>query len=81
MKSSWSLSATIVQHSLAVAVAVALMGGTILTGRAQDKPAPADRAARPVIRVPTALTLEVARVIVEARKPCSKLKTAALLSP
>ena len=41
MKLSWSLSATIVQHSLAVALAVALMGGTIVTGRAQDKPAPA----------------------------------------
>ena len=72
MKSSWSLSATIVQHSLAVAVAVALMGGTIVTGRAQDKPAPADRAARPVIRVPTALTLEEARVIVEAAKAVVK---------
>ena len=72
MKPSWFLTAPITKHSLAVAVALALTGGTILTGRAQDKPAPADRAARPVIRVPTALTLEEARVIVEAAKAVVK---------
>jgi len=35
---------------------------------AQDKPASIERAARPLIRVPTHLTLEEARVIIEAAK-------------
>ncbi len=39
---------------------------------AQDKPAPADRASRPLIRVPTALTLEEARIIIEAAKDVVK---------
>jgi len=41
---------------------------------AQDKPAaaPTDRAARPLIRVPTALPLDEARVIVEAAKAVVK---------
>ena len=39
---------------------------------AQDKPAPADRASRPLIRVPTALTLEEARIIIEAAKAVVK---------
>ena len=47
-------------------------GGHVGVATAQDKPAPADRAARPVIRVPTALTLEEARVIVEAAKAVVK---------
>ena len=72
MKPTCFLTATILKHSLAIAVAVALTGGAIATVRAQDKPVPADRAARPVIRVPTALTLEEARVIVEAAKAVVK---------
>ncbi len=72
MKPSWFLTATIIKHSLAVAGAVALTSGAIATVRAQDKPTPADRAARPVIRVPTALTLEEARIIVEAAKAVVK---------
>jgi glc operon protein GlcG len=47
-------------------------GGHVDVAIAQDKPAPVDRAARPVIRVPTALTLEEARVIVEAAKAVVK---------
>ena len=47
-------------------------GGHVGVAIAQDKPAPIDRAARPVIRVPTALTLEEARVIVEAAKAVVK---------
>jgi glc operon protein GlcG len=39
---------------------------------AQDKQAPADRALRPLIRVPTALTLEEARIIIEAAKDVVK---------
>jgi glc operon protein GlcG len=39
---------------------------------AQEKSAPADRASRPIVRVPTALTLEEARVIVEAAKAVVK---------
>jgi uncharacterized protein GlcG (DUF336 family) len=35
---------------------------------AQDKPAAIERAARPLVRVPTHLTLEEARVIIEAAK-------------
>jgi len=47
-------------------------GGHVDVAIAQDKPAPVDRAARPVIRVPTAVTLEEARVIVEAAKAVVK---------
>ncbi len=47
-------------------------GGQVGVATAQDKPAPADRAARPVIRVPTALTLEEAHVIIEAAKAVVK---------
>jgi glc operon protein GlcG len=72
MKPSWFLTATIIKHSLAVAGVVALTSGAIATVRAQDKPTPADRAVRPVIRVPTALTLEEARIIVEAAKAVVK---------
>jgi uncharacterized protein GlcG (DUF336 family) len=39
---------------------------------AQEKSAPSDRAARPLIRVPTALPLDEARVIVEAAKAVVK---------
>ena len=47
-------------------------GDGIATAQAQEKPAPADRAARPLIRVPTALPLEEARIIVEAAKAVVK---------
>ncbi len=39
---------------------------------AQDKPASIERAARPLVRVPIHLTLEEARVIVEAAKSVVK---------
>ena len=68
MKPSGFLAATIIKQSIAVAAALALVGGVIADVRAQDKAAPADRASRPLIRVPTALTLEEARVIIEAAK-------------
>jgi uncharacterized protein GlcG (DUF336 family) len=55
--------------------AVALCCGSAITKlHAQDKPPKpsADRASRPIIRVPTALTLEEARVIIEAAKAVVK---------
>ena len=73
MKPSGFLAATIIKQSIAVAAALALVGGVIADVRAQEKPAPrADRASRPLIRVPTALTLEEARVIIEAAKAVVK---------
>jgi len=42
--------------------------GMLRMAIAQDKPASADRAARPLIRVPTNLTLDEARIIIEAAK-------------
>jgi uncharacterized protein GlcG (DUF336 family) len=52
------------------AVALCFCGSATTKLQAQDKPpAPvADRASRPLIRVPTVLTLEEARVIIEAAK-------------
>src|SRR4029434_7204106 len=47
-------------------------GGHVDVAIAQDKAAPVDRGARPVSRVPTALKLEEARVIVEAAKAVVK---------
>lgn len=47
-------------------------GGPIRVVTAQEKPAPAARASRPLIRVPTALTLEEARIIIEAAKEVVK---------
>ena len=58
--------------TLIVLQLVTLNGGHLGAAIAQDKPAPADRVARQVIRVPTALTLEEARVIVEAAKAVVK---------
>ena len=58
--------------TLIVIQLLTISGGHVGVATAQDKPAPADRAARPVIRVPTALTLEEARVIVEAAKAVVK---------
>ena len=72
MKPSVFLAATLIKQSIAFAAALALVGGVIADVRAQDKPAPADRASRPLIRVPTALTLEEARVIIEAAKAVVK---------
>jgi uncharacterized protein GlcG (DUF336 family) len=42
------------------------------SANAQEKSSPSDRAARPLIRVPTALPLEEARIIVEAAKAVVK---------
>ena len=72
MKPSGFLTPTIIKLYISSALAVALIDGAIATVRAQDKPAPTDRSARPVIRVPTALTLDEARVIVEAAKAVVK---------
>jgi uncharacterized protein GlcG (DUF336 family) len=49
-----------------------LIVGSPVKARAQEKSAPSDRAARPLIRVPTALPLDEARVIVEAAKAAVK---------
>jgi len=53
---------------------IGLIAGSPINARAQERPdpAPADRAARPLIRVPTALPLDEARVIVEAAKALVK---------
>jgi len=72
MKPSGFLTPTIIKLYISSALAVALIDGAIATVRAQDKPAPTDRSARPVIRVLTALTLDEARVIVEAAKAVVK---------
>jgi len=42
--------------------------GALLIAIAQEKPAPIERSSRPLIRVPTHLSLEEARVIIEAAK-------------
>ena len=54
------------------ALLFASMSSNQVRVHAQEKPAPDDRASRPIIRVPTALTLEEARVIVEAAKAVVK---------
>lgn len=46
--------------------------GMLRMAIAQDKPGSADRAARPLIRVPTNLTLDEARIIIEAAKTVVK---------
>ena len=55
-------------------ILIASIAGSPVNLRAQEKPSTAaeDRAARPIIRVPTALPLEEARVIVEAAKAVVK---------
>ena len=55
-----------------VVFSLLLLGWPPCAARAQEKPAPAERASRPIIRVPTALTLEEARVIIEAAKAVVK---------
>ncbi len=57
-----------------IALWIGLIAGSWTNARAQEKPEPAsaDRAARPLIRVPTALPLDEARVIVEAAKAVVK---------
>lgn len=49
-----------------------LLGWPVCVVTAQEKGAPTERASRPIIRVPTALTLEEARVIIEAAKAVVK---------
>ena len=58
--------------ALLAALLFASIDGAFVNVTAQEKPAPSDRAARPLIRVPTALPLEEARVIVEAAKAVVK---------
>ena len=58
--------------SIALALSLLLLSGAMSSIRAQEKPAPTERASRPLIRVPTALTLEEARVIIEAAKAVVK---------
>ena len=56
------------------AIALCFCGSATTKLQAQDKPPVpvADRASRPLIRVPTVLTLEEARVIIEAAKAVVK---------
>jgi glc operon protein GlcG len=58
--------------TLIVLQLLTVSGGQVGVAIAQDKPAPGDRASRPLIRVPTALTLEEARIIIEAAKAVVK---------
>jgi len=53
---------------VAAAGAIAATGALSGLSIAQDKPAAIERAARPLVRVPIHLTLEEARVIIEAAK-------------
>jgi uncharacterized protein GlcG (DUF336 family) len=67
----------ILELSSVVAILIVIRLLTICGGHdgvviAQDKPAPAERVSRPLIRVPTALTLEEARIIIEAAKDVVK---------
>jgi uncharacterized protein GlcG (DUF336 family) len=66
-----------IRHSLwlvlsVTAVALCFFGngrrGALTSAIAQQKPAPIERASRPLIRVPTHLSLEEARIIIEAAK-------------
>jgi uncharacterized protein GlcG (DUF336 family) len=74
MKVSRRFRTTTIAALIAGAVALFHSGSHTTTLYAQDKPpAPSgDRASRPLIRVPTALTLEEARVIIEAAKAVVK---------
>jgi uncharacterized protein GlcG (DUF336 family) len=74
MKRQTFLSKDGVRAFLATALLTFALGPQPGTVRAQEKPAaaPSDRAARPLIRVPTALPLDEARVIVEAAKAIVK---------
>jgi uncharacterized protein GlcG (DUF336 family) len=73
MKRQLLFGMKIVPALLCVGLSFVLVGNRITHGQAQDKtPAPSERAARPLIRVPTALTLDEARVIVEAAKAVVK---------
>ena len=58
--------------AICAALLLASIAGAKVNVHAQEKPAPDDRAARPLIRVPTALPLEEARVIIEAAKAVVK---------
>jgi len=70
MKTVEHLSKLLRARYLAPLILIAVLPTSIVT--AQEKSAPSDRAARPIIRVPTALTLEEARVIIEAAKAAVK---------
>jgi len=71
---SQRLAATIMK--ILLTMGISLLVGDNLTCRAwgQEKPAPAasDRASRPLIRVPTALPLDEARILIEAAKAVVK---------
>jgi uncharacterized protein GlcG (DUF336 family) len=70
MKTVEHLSKLLRARYLAPLILIAVLPTSIVT--AQEKSTPTDRAARPLIRVPTALALEEARVIVEAAKAVVK---------
>ncbi len=69
------ITATTIMKIL-LTMGISLLGGDNLTCRAwgQEKAAPAasDRASRPLIRVPTALPLDEARILIEAAKAVVK---------
>ena len=67
--SGWFTNCRTARYLIALTLMTLLPTGD---AAAQEKSAPSDRAARPIIRVPTALTLEEARVIIEAAKALVK---------
>jgi uncharacterized protein GlcG (DUF336 family) len=73
MRPSSHFQMNILSALISAAIAVCC-GSSIGKLHAQDKPPKptADRASRPIIRIPTALTLEEARVIIEAAKAVVK---------
>ena len=74
MKPSKVVVTSMADTLIVIGLAVFLFGSFVRNLQAQAKPpAPAaDRASRPIVRVPTALSLEEARVIIEAAKAMVK---------
>jgi glc operon protein GlcG len=68
------LATTIMKILLTMGISLLLGDNLVYRAWGQEKPAPAasDRASRPLIRVPTALSLDEARILIEAAKAVVK---------
>ncbi|HEY3154776.1 MAG TPA: heme-binding protein [Candidatus Binatia bacterium] len=68
------LATTIMKILLTMGISLLLGDNLVYRAWGQEKPAPAasDRASRPLIRVPTALPLDEARILIEAAKAVVK---------
>jgi uncharacterized protein GlcG (DUF336 family) len=68
------LATTIMKILLTMGISLLLGDDLVYRAWGQEKPAPAasDRASRPLIRVPTALSLDEARILIEAAKAVVK---------